>query len=182
MNNITLLMIYDLFSSKERIKILEFVLYRETSTVTTASQELSVSKGLVSQFLSHLQKVGILYRKMGYHPTDHVLTRAVKILLNINRIDLAKIKKKPFIRGIGLYGSWAHGTNVVNSDLDVWIKVGSYPDEKELADLVKILRQMTHTDVQLLVLSPQKLEQVKKDKPFFSSLYHGSLLLWGEPL
>lgn len=182
MNNITCHMKYELFSSPQRVKILEFVLYRETSTVTIVSKELSVSKGLVSQFLSNLQKLGILHCENGYHPTNHVLTRVIKIFLNINRIDIPKIKKKSFIKGIGLYGSWAHGTNTVNSDLDIWIKVDSYPDEKELADLVKILRQMTHTDVQLLVLTPQKFEQIKKDEPFFSSLYNGSLLLWGELL
>jgi predicted nucleotidyltransferase len=173
---------HELFSSPQRIKILEFVLYRETSTVTIVSKELSVSKGLVSQFLAHLQKTGILYSDKGYHPTNHVLTRVIKIFLNINRIDINKIKKKSFIKGIGLYGSWAHGTNTVYSDLDIWIKVDSYPDEKELAHLVKTLRQMTHADVQLLVLTPQKLDQVKKDEPFFSSLFNGSLSLWGELL
>lgn len=182
MNSITYDMDHELFSSPQRIKILEFVLYRETSTVTIVSKELSVSKGLVSQFLAHLQKTGILYSDKGYHPTNHVLTRVIKIFLNINRIDINKIKKKSFIKGIGLYGSWAHGTNTVYSDLDIWIKVDSYPDEKELAHLVKTLRQMTHADVQLLVLTPQKLDQVKKDEPFFSSLFNGSLSLWGELL
>jgi len=175
-------MIYELFSSPQRIKILEFVLYRETSTVTIVSKELSISKGLASQFLAHLQKRGILYSNKGYHPTNHVLTRVIKIFLNANKIDIPKIKKKSFIKGIGLYGSWAHGTNTVNSDLDIWIKVDSYPDEKELADLVKILRQMAYVDVQLLVLTPQKIDQIKKDEPFFSSLCNGSLSLWGELL
>ena len=173
---------YKIFSSPQRVKILEFVLYRETSTVTLVSRELSVSKGLVSQFLSYLQRLGILHYEKGYHPTNHVMTRVIKIFLNINKIDISKIKKKSFIKGIGLYGSWAHGTNIINSDLDIWIKIDSYSDEKELAHLVKILREMTHADVQLLVLTPQKFDQIKKDEPFFSALYNGSLLLWGELL
>jgi predicted nucleotidyltransferase len=143
-------MLSEFFSSKKRIEVLRYVLYKDTIKVTTVSKELSLSKG-------------------------------IKILLNIERIDLLKINK-PFIKGIGVYGSWANGTNTVDSDIDIWIKTDKYPDEKELAHLSKILREMTLTDVQLLVLTPEKIEQIKKDTSFFSSLYNGSFLLWGEPI
>jgi len=68
------------------------------------------------------------------------------------------------------------------SDLDIWIKTEKYPNEKELAHLSKILREMTHSDIQLLVITPQKLEQIKKDTPFYLSLRYNSRLLWGEPI
>lgn len=176
-------MLSEFFSSKKRIEVLRYVLYKDTLKVTTVSKELSLSKGFVSEFLSLLNSNGILKKNKSnvYNPTNISITKAIKILLNIERIDLLKINK-PFIKGIGVYGSWANGTNTVDSDIDIWIKTDKYPDEKELAHLSKILREMTLTDVQLLVLTPEKIEEIKKDTSFFSSLYNGSFLLWGEPI
>ena len=174
-------MLNKLFSSKKRIKILEYVLYRDSVTVVKVSDELSLSKGFVSEYLSLLHKNKILQRDKKYRPVDSYLTRAIKVLLNVDKIKVSKIKR-PFIKGMGIYGSWAYGTNNIYSDFDIWVKTDFYPDEKELAFLVKNLRDMVHTDVQLLVLTPAKINQIKKDIPFYSSLYHGSIILWGEPI
>jgi len=174
-------MLNKLFSSKERIKILEYVLYRDSVTVVKVSDELSLSKGFVSEYLSFLYENKILHRNKEYHQIDNYLTRTIKILLNINKMEVPKIKKS-YIKGIGIYGSWAYGTNNIHSDLDIWIKTESYPDEKELSYLVKNLRDMVRTDVQLLVLTPNKINQIKRDTPFYSSLCHGSIVLWGESI
>lgn len=174
-------MLSEFFSSKKRIEVLRYVLYKDTIKVTSVSKELSLSKGFVSEFLSLLNKNGILNKNNMYIPANTSITKAIKILLNIERIDILKINK-PFIKGIGVYGSWANGTNTDDSDIDIWIKTDKHPDEKELAHLSKILREMTLTDVQLLVLTPEKIEQIKKDTSFFSSIYNGSFLLWGEPI
>ncbi|MCX6665149.1 MAG: nucleotidyltransferase domain-containing protein [Euryarchaeota archaeon] len=174
-------MLSKIFSSNKRIQVLEHVLYQDTATVSTVVKELSLSKGFVSEFLHLLYQNNILEKNKGYHLTNTPLTKAIKILLNVNKIKLSKIKK-PYMKGIGLYGSWANGSNTMKSDLDLWIKTEKYPDEKELAYLSKNLREMTHSDIQLLVLTPQKLEQIKKDTPFYISLRYNSLLLWGEPI
>jgi len=172
-------MLSKLFSSKKRIRVLEYVLYKDSVRVTEVSTKLNLSKGFISEFLSILFKNKILYKKDGYHPTNSSLTRAIKILININKIKITKIKK-PFIKGIGLFGSWANGTNMDNSDLDIYIKTDEYPDEKELAILSKKLREMSDSDVQLLVLTPNKIRQIKKDKPFYSNLVNNSIVLWGK--
>lgn len=170
-----------LFSSEERVRILEYVLYRNEVSVGEVSKELSLSKGLVSNFLALLYENKILGKNKRYYPLENGLSRAIKTVLNVNKIELSKIKKL-FIKGIGLYGSWASGTNNIDSDLDIWIKTDKYPNEKELAQLSKVLRETVHADIQLLVLTPEKIEQLKKDEPFFSSLYYGSILLWGKPI
>ena len=38
---------------------------------------------------------------------------------------------------MGIYGSWAYGTNNIYSDFDIWVKTDFYLDEKELAFLEK---------------------------------------------
>lgn len=174
-------MLSEIFSSKKRIQILDYILYQETVTVSSVVKGLSLSKGFVSEYLSLLHQNNILLKNKGYHPSNNPLTTVIKIILNVNKIQLSKIKK-PYMIGIGLYGSWANGTNTMKSDLDIWIKTEKYPDEKELASLSKILREMTNSDIQLLVITPQKLEQIKKDTPFYSSLRYNSRLLWGESI
>ena len=176
-----LIMFSELFSSQERIKVLNYILYRDSIKVTEVSKELSLSKGFVSEYLSLLYKNKILTKNNGYQLSNNPLINEIKTMLNINKIEISKIKK-PFINGIGLYGSWANGTNMHDSDLDIWIKTYTYPSEDEIAYLSKTLRKMAHAEVQLLVLTPNKIKQIKEDKPFFSSLYHTSLLLWGEPI
>jgi predicted nucleotidyltransferase len=86
-------------------------------------------------------------------------------------------------KGLGLYGSWARGTNHQDSDLDVWIKADSLPAENMLARMQKDLSLQTRAEVNLLVLTPEKLERLKReDKPFYNSLIIGQVTLKGESL
>ncbi len=79
---------------------------------------------------------------------------------------------------MGLYGSWARGTNHQESDLDVWIRADSLPPESMLARLQRDLSQQADSEVNLLVLTPEKLERLKKeDKPFYNSLVLNSVTL-----
>jgi len=170
-----------LFSSKERIKVLEYVLFRNSFKVTEVSKDLKLSKGFVSGYLDFLYKNKVITKNKGYTNKSTPLSNSIKLMLNINKINISRINK-PFIKGIGIYGSWADGKNMYDSDLDIWIKTEKYPDENEIANISKILRKMTNSEVQILVLTPAKLEQIKKDKPFFSSIYHNSITLWGEQI
>jgi predicted nucleotidyltransferase len=84
---------------------------------------------------------------------------------------------------LGLYGSWARGTNHQDSDLDVWIRADSLPPESELARLQMILSLQADSEVNLLVLTPEKLERLKReDPPFYNSLVLNSITLKGEPI
>lgn len=181
LKTIAIFMLSKLLSSKERLKVLEYILYRNSFKVTEVSKELTLSKGFVSEFLTFLYKKKIIDKKNHYCLSKSPLVNALKLLLNVNKIDVSKIKK-PYFKGIGLYGSWANGTNMYDSDLDIWIKVDVYPDENEIASLSKTLRKMTNSEIQLLIVTPQKIKQIKSDKPFFSSLYYSSYILWGESI
>ena len=103
-------------------------------------------------------------------------------MLNLEIIDLSTLSLGS-ARGLGLYGSWARGMNHQESDLDVWIRADSLPAESELARLQKDLSQQADCEVNLLVLTPEKLERLKReDKPFYNSLVMGSVTLIGESL
>lgn len=176
-------MLTDLFKSEKRLKILYYCLYQEEFTVTLVSKEAGVTKGLVSRYLHKLCKTGLIDRTdRTYMCRDSAKTRAVKILLNLNKIN-EHVLKRNWITGFGLFGSWATGTNTHESDVDIWIKTKTYPSELEISKLQKKIKDMVEREVNLIILTPQKINDIKeKDKPFYHSLIKDSIVLWGEPI
>lgn len=87
------------------------------------------------------------------------------------------------VKGLGLYGSWARGTNYQESDLDVWIRADSLPSESVLSRLQNDLSLQSDSEVNLLALTSEKLEKLMiEDTPFYNSLLMSSVMLKGEPL
>lgn len=176
-------MLTELFKTKKRVKILYYILYQDAFTVSQVSKETGVTKGLVSRYLNYLNTGGFLDRFGNlYNIRDCAHTRAVKLLLNLNKINI-DLMNVNWATGAGIFGSWAHGTNTYKSDIDLWIKVDIYPSENELAYLQKDVRTMTGAEVNLLVLTPKKIDEIKKtDPPFYNSLIRTSVILVGEPI
>jgi predicted nucleotidyltransferase len=176
-------MLTDLFKTEERVKVLHYIMFRSAFTVAEISRVTGVSKGLVSRYLRYLEDHELLLREgRRYSPRDGAQTRAVKLLLNLEMIDVSAINLGS-AGSLGLYGSWAKGTNHHDSDLDVWIKAESLPPEKELARLQRDLSLQVGSEVNLLVLTPEKLERLKgEDPPFYNSLVMNSVTMKGEPL
>lgn len=172
----------ELFSTDERLRTLKYVMFREDERVSTISRELGLSKGLVSKFMRTLRTNGLV-RKVGnlYSPTDNFISREVRRIINLSKIRLRRMDRKGII-GLGLYGSWARGTNTIESDVDVWVKADEYPSQEYLAALSSQLRKMLGTEVRLLVLTPKKMEQIEVDDIFYFNLMRDSICLWGEDI
>jgi predicted nucleotidyltransferase len=176
-------MLTALFKTEERVKVLSYIMFRRAFTVAEISRITGITKGLVSRYLRFLEKRKLLLREgRKYSPRDGAQARAIKLLLNLERLDLSALNLD-FARSLGLYGSWARGTNYYDSDLDLWIEAESLPPEKELARLQRDLSLQVGSEVNLLVLTPEKLERLKgEDPPFYSSLVMNSVTMKGEPL
>jgi predicted nucleotidyltransferase len=176
-------MLVELFKTEERARVLRYVMFRSSFSVAEVSRATGVTKGLVSRYLRLLEMHGLLQKKgREYSPHDSAHSRAIKLLLNLERIDLSTLILGS-ASGLGLYGSWARGTNRQESDLDVWIRADSLPPESDLARLQKNLSLQADSEVNLLVLTPEKLEKLKKeDPPFYNSLVLNSVTLKGEPI
>lgn len=176
-------MLTGLFKTEERVRILYYALYRDDVSVTTVSKETGTNKGLVSGYLKLLARQGLLVRKdKKYIVPDNAMVRAVKVLLNLDRVGFNPANFN-WVRGMGIFGSWAQGTNTHESDIDIWIKVDAYPPEKELAKLQGNIRKVTGCETNLLVLTPQKiLELQARDTPFYSSLVKTFIVLEGESI
>ena len=176
-------MIIDMFKSRERLKILNYCLYRKDFTVVQTSRETGVTKGLVSRYLNKLSKFNLLDRQgRTYFLKNSARLRVIKLLLNITKIDEYSLKRE-WIEGFGLFGSWAQGKNTNESDVDIWIKTKIYPPELELGKLQEKIKKMTESEVNLVILTPKKIKELKeKDKPFYNSLVKDSIVLWGKPI
>jgi predicted nucleotidyltransferase len=182
-------MLTELFKTEERAKILRYVMFRSSFSVSEVSRAAGVNKGLVSRYLHILEKLGLLERDgRRYALLDGALPRVVRLLLNLEKLDLPTLGMGPFdgpkgFKGLGLYGSWASGTNRLDSDLDVWISADSLPEELGLSRLQRDLSLRAGTEVNLLVINQQKLAELKiNDPPFYSSLIMNSLTIKGKPL
>lgn len=176
-------MISYLFKSEERIKLLYYIFYRKDVTVTQVSKETGVNKGLVSRYLNKLINFGLIKKQnRKYIILDNAIVRAIKLFLNLNKININFVKYD-WVRGIGLFGSWASGENVYDSDIDIWVKTDHYPSEYELAKLQKKLKDMGGAEVNLLVLTPQKIKELKeRDIPFYNSIIKNYVILMGESI
>jgi len=176
-----------LYSTGQREKILDYMLENTSAgyRVRELSKNFGVSVGSASQFLSLLRKNKILTRKGDVFRVDTMnpLTRALKIVMNVFKIESGVLKKIPGLLGIGVYGSWANGTNKEDSDIDIWLKVKERLGEDVIAGTSRQLNKKMNRKIQLLILDPEKIEFLKKEDPiFYYSMVFGSIVIYGESL
>jgi predicted nucleotidyltransferase len=170
-----------LFSTSQRIKILGAVIFRTGSvSVNNIASQLGLSKGLVSKYFQILLKERILKKEKGkLVVADNASFKAVKILLNLRRIDMRIFSKYPFVTAVGLYGSCARGENTEDSDVDLWVRVKGV-EETKLASLTSEINKKIK-NAKLLFLSDKKIEKLRKeDIMFYHSLSFGSIILYGD--
>jgi predicted nucleotidyltransferase len=174
----------ELFSTPQRKKLLEEVLSHPSRKVKTSklASETGLSLGLASNYLKLLKKEGLVKEKVNLENPE---VQSLKRLLNLNALFEAGVpsiikKNLPGIKGVGVYGSWASGTNTEDSDLDVWVKTQKKPGDPLIARTRRKIEEKTGTRTSILMLTSKRLEELKEnDKPFYSSLFH-STVLWGE--
>lgn len=176
-------MLSELFKTQERLTILHEVFLRDEIRVTEISKDTNTSKGLVSRFLKEMEKEGLLERKgLKYYNKNNSLVKAIKVMLNLNILRWEEISPS-WTESAALYGSWASGTNTSESDVDIWIKTSKTPSTQELDHLYNNLSSRTSSDVHILILTPEKVDDIKlNDPPFYHSLMNSSLVLEGEPI
>lgn len=185
MNKKTHSVLPELFKSDERIRILRHIGIRTSFTVQSVTDATGVSKGLVSQYLNMLVQEHLLDRKKRtFTRNDTALWKAAKRLLNLDLLR-PHIVLPVWAEGIGIYGSWAEGTNTTESDLDLWLLVQDYGPEVEIraAELEQTLAAAVRCEAHALILTSEKLRWIRtRDQPFHAGLMKGCLTLEGKDL
>ncbi len=170
-----------LLSTPERARMLEHLLANpgEKLQVRSIAKKLGISPATVSKYLWILRKKRIVD---GTVDIRRPLARALKILLNIEKLDNAAEKLKTIPRGtkgIGVYGSWANGMNTENSDIDIWLLSDSPMAEIELARMQAHLKNSLKAECSILAVTPHKLAQMKEKDPVMYYSLVNSFVLWG---
>lgn len=175
--------ISELFSTKERVKLLGFTIYKLGNlNINKVATELKLSKGLVSKFFDILVKEKILKRtKNNFLVQDNLNTKAIKVLLNLTSFDTRIFSNHKFVKSAGLYGSFVKGENIEESDIDLWIAIEK-TNEENLAKLTNELKRK-YRNVKPFYLTKEKLKVLKKeDTVFYFSLIFGSIIIYGEKI
>ncbi|MFH0884748.1 MAG: ArsR family transcriptional regulator [Candidatus Micrarchaeota archaeon] len=171
-------------SNAKRQTLLSYLLTNpsESLKVRQIAKHLRLTPGFVSVFLKKMAAAGLM--KGGMVALSSPGVRARKILINVESIVplLPKLAKSTGAKGIGLYGSLSRGEDMAQSDADIWIKADRYPDAVVLAKATESMGKELGRSVSILVLTPEKLVQMRKTDPsmFFALAY--SFHLWGERL
>jgi len=177
-----------LLSSDVRIRLLKKILNMSERNlrVRELAREVGVSAGFVSKYMGKLKESGII--ESGEVSLVNPKVRVLKIFLNINEIideDVVGIIRDHIkgVKGIGIYGSWADGTNVEGSDLDIWVLVGKEaPASVNSANAAAEIEKKINVETSLYVLTDVELEKLRKsESPFYYSLFN-SFVLCGEKI
>lgn len=176
------IMLPELFKSDDRVRILRYVSERKSVTVQSTAQRTGVSKPVVSRYLKLLREKGLCERTGRTISWVHSpLGSALKRLLNVVLLN-EHLTSHVWARGIGIYGSWARGTNTSESDLDLWILVETYSPERELR-IAEMQHTLAHTlgyEVHTLLLTKEKLRDLsRKDTPFYEEFMKDQIVIRG---
>ena len=175
-----------LLSTPERTKMLSYLLYhpREKVGFNSLARKLSLSPGQIHKYAAILVKEGLLE---GGVLEESAKAQALRLVFNLARIEEAAAvqilrKRFPKLKGVGLFGSWAAGTNDNESDVDFWLKLDDEPPDLELARARAEIGKKLSAEADLTIATGERLEQFKKkSEAFYYSLYSGKTL-WGEAL
>ncbi|KUG20052.1 MAG: nucleotidyltransferase domain-containing protein [Methanomicrobiaceae archaeon] len=175
----------DLFRTEERIRVLRYVAGRQTVAATGVVEATGVSKALVSRYLHLLVREEFCTQDgRAYLWEENARSLAVKCLLNIDLL-MAVVPLPGWAGGIGVYGSFAEGTNTADSDLDLWVLVDEYtPDLLMLAARVeKTVSAAAGVETNILIITPERLSELREtDEPFYAGLMRWGVTIRGESI
>lgn len=162
-------------------KILEYLVDHPSGEYTEKEikEATGVSRAGANFALRELAEDGLVISqkkgRMSFYSVslDSPLIRQVKILLNIIKIDPLISDLRNISDKIILFGSSATGTNIEESDIDLFVLTGN-PKEA----LEKVSHFEFAEKIQLVVKKPIDYITLKKKEPvFYEEISHG-LILW----
>lgn len=175
--------ISELVSTPKRERLLQQLLMESRpSTLLDLARRARVSPPQAHKYMAILKKNGLVQQG---HLRDTPVLRALR--LSENLVFLGKIGLVtqirllvPEIRGIGIFGSWAQGSNDERADVDLWIFTSKEIGDLAVGKLRRALETKLGRKIDLAFVNIAKLGELKVKNPtFYYALYH-SIRLWGE--
>jgi len=171
------------FITGKSLEILYFLLFNPMDQFygREISRRTGVSVGAVNQFLRKFHKVGLaemsrrgktnLYRANLRNPA----ARQFKVLFNVLTLNEMVEKIKDDSDRIVLFGSCAEGTDVKDSDIDLFVLTS---DIETVQREVRLYERKIDRRIAPIIVDPNELAKMKtKDKPLHERISKG-ITLW----
>jgi len=143
----------------------------------------NISYGSANYVLNQLHKKNLVQRKtegrMCYYSIDmsNPYIKEFKILNNLLLIEPLIENLKPYTHKIILYGSWAQGTDIQNSDIDIFIITSDEDKVRSIIDKYSYTNKISNRKIQAIINSPADLlNRDKKETVFMEEVKQGKTL------
>jgi len=175
-----------LFPTKERLRLLQRLLASPEGEIVPGrlAREAKVSKSQAHKYVAILRRGGLV---RGRRLSETPELSAIRALLNVERMESAGVagmllRHFPKASGIGMFGSWASGTNAQGSDLDIWVKLPEEPGDLQVARARRAVSGKVGAPVDIVAATPERLARLReKSDAFYFSLFN-CRVLWGDGL
>lgn len=151
-------------------------LFREPLYISEIADKVGCSPSTAHRAVSLLKKLQLVsLRKLKNKVVvelvrESALLKSVKRLLNVDSLlCLGGLEKLQKHGTVGIYGSFANGTDTPESDIDLWLCSESKIRALELRKIVRGIEKQLGKRISLIILSPAKLKKLRTEDPEF---YH----------
>jgi predicted DNA-binding protein YlxM (UPF0122 family) len=153
--------------TKNNVNIIK-LLCKENLHIRDIADKLNYSPSSVHKLIQNLKKYNAIEeikqknRLIIKLNNNNTIINEIKRIINFNDLINSKSYKKLKSFGkIGVYGSFAKGTNDLGSDIDLWLLTKK--SELELRPLLRQLGLDLGYKVNILILSEKKIKQIKNE-------------------
>lgn len=172
--------------AKKSIDIIE-LLNEKPRHIRDVAEELGCNPATVHAAASLFEKIGIVKTtkrknmKLISLNRENAFLRGVKSLINLYKLKNSKTYPKLAALGqIGIYGSYAQGSDDPTSDIDMWIH-SQETNLRQVLPLIKELEQELKKTVNVLILTDRLIKRyIKEDPEFYIRLKLTSKFLDGD--
>jgi len=143
-----------------------------------------ISYGSANNILNRLYKENLIKRKiegrMCYYSMDmsNPYIKEFKILNNLLLIESLIELLKPYARKIILYGSWAQGTDIENSDIDLFIITSDEDKVRSIVDKYSHTNKAANRKIQAIINTPADLLNTDEKETVFMEEVKQGKILW----
>jgi predicted nucleotidyltransferase len=160
--------------TKNNMKILKTIRTTDNLYIREIAEKTRVSPATVHSAVKLFKKLGMVIernvknRKVVSLNRNSVLLKKINALLNFYEISrLKEFRKLQRYGNVGVFGSFAMGEDLPESDIDLWIYSDKKLDAAELKGITRGLERRLGKEVKLLILSPKKLKGLRDRDPEF---------------
>jgi predicted nucleotidyltransferase len=160
--------------TKKNLIILKDIAGESGTYIREISENTGTSPARVHQAIKLFKKFGFIKvekiknKKMIFLNRENILLNKIRQLINIYDLQShGSFKELKRHGSVGIYGSFAAGKDMPESDIDLWIYTKNHVDAVKIKKVTRELEIDFKKEVKLLVLTDKKIKDLKENDPEF---------------